>query len=150
MCLSPTYLPSPECCVASHYSLPTIHYSLFLFHEAANLQTKKRVGVRTHADLRVGSAHFSTSKTFVVDADVHRLYRTNFGIENKSHRHGIEEGGRLLAPFMIEQRQRIRERSPLFEEVGALGFVELQLRGIERHHVSGTPEKRVFWRKECH
>lgn len=92
-----------------------------------------RIGVQ--ADLRVGGAGFGKSETFVVNSDMQRLDGTDFGIEDEGEGHGIEERGGLLVPLVIEEGERVGERSSLAKEIGALGFIELELRGIERHDV---------------
>ena len=83
--------------------------------EAANLKTEEGVRIRVHADLGIGSTRLGACKTFVVDPDVHGLYRTNLLIEDIGYCHGIEERRRLLAPLVVEKRQGIRERSSLLE-----------------------------------
>jgi len=87
------------------------------------------------ADLGVGSAGLGAREAFVVDADVHGLDGTDIGIDNEGEGHGIEKRGSLLVPFVVEESEGVGEGSSLAEEVGALGFIELELGGIERHDV---------------
>ena len=79
------------------------------------MKTEEGVRIRVHADLGIGSTRLRACKAFVVDPDVQRLDRTDLLIEEVGYRYGIEEGGRLLAPLVIEKRQSIREWSSLLE-----------------------------------
>src|SRR5580658_4654754 len=97
-----------------------------------------------HAHLGVRRARLASSKAFIVDADVHGFDGANFWIEDKSDGHGVEERGSLLAPLVIEQRQRVRKRSSLLEEISAFGLVELQLGRVKRHDVQLHPGKKEF------
>ena len=85
----------------------------------------------------VGRAGIGARKTFVVDANVHGLDGAKGGIDEKGDGHGIEEGGRLLAPLVVEEGESVGERRALAKEEGALDFVELELGGVEGHDEEG-------------
>ncbi len=108
-------------------------------NEAGEEKAEEGVGVGVETDLgvgdirRVGKARFGEGKTFFVDADVHALDGAEAGIDKEGNGHGVKEGGRFLAPLVIEQREGIGERGALAEEKGALDLVQLQLGGVERH-----------------
>ena len=102
-------------------------------------------GIGVEADLGVGRAGFGAGKAFVVDEDVHGLDGADLGIEDVGDGHGIEEGGRLLAPFVIEESEGVGEGSSLLEEKGALSFVKFELGRVEGHDVErDTGEEEFF------
>src|SRR6266478_4544733 len=91
-------------------------------------------GIRDVRDIRpVGRACLSTGKTFVVNADAHRLNGAEAGIHKEGDGHWVEKGRCFLAPLVIEQSEDIGERVALAEQKGALDLVQLQLRGVQRH-----------------
>ena len=123
--------------------------------EAGEDETEEGVGVGVEADLgvrggggigRIGGARrigdagrggIGASETFVVDTDVHGSDGTEGGIDQEGDSHGIEKGGRLLAPLMVEDGEGVGQRSSLAEEVGALDLVKLELRSVEGHDEEG-------------
>lgn len=82
---------------------------------ARNIKVKECLRIGIHADLRIGSAWPRARESFVVDGDMHRLHWTKFGIDDVRDCHGIEQRGRFLPPFVVEQRQRVRERRASLE-----------------------------------
>jgi hypothetical protein len=118
--------------------------------EAVEVEAKEGVGVGVETDLGVGGigcvgrAGVGAGKTFFVDADVHGLDGAEGGIDQEGDGHGIEEGGRFLAPLVVEEGESVGERGALAEEEGALDLVELELGGVEGHDVEGDASGEEF------
>ena len=115
--------------------------------KAGEEEAEEGFGVGVKADLgvggigRAGGARVGARKTFVINANMHRLDRAKGGIDEEGDGHRVEERRRLLAPLVVEERERVCERSALAEEECALNFVELELGSVEGHdeewHASG-------------
>src|SRR5205814_7529087 len=111
--------------------------------EAGEEEAEEGLGIGVEADLSVGriwgvrGTRVGARETLIVDANVHGLDGAEGGIDKEGDGHGIEEGGRLLAPLVIEDGEGIGQRSALAEEEGALDLVKLALGGVEGHDEEG-------------
>src|SRR5690242_1326850 len=104
-----------------------------------DVKVKERVGLGVEADVDVGGAGLHAREALIVDANAHRLRWAQFGIEGISDCQRVEHGWSLLSPLVIENREGIGERGSGPKKELAFHFVELQLRGIERHHEDRHP-----------
>ena len=104
------------------------------------------VGVGGEADVCVGHAGGFAGVAVFVDDEVELRHRAKIWLQNVGDGHHVEQRRRLLAPLVIEDGQRVGQRSSLPEKERAHFFVELQLRRIEGHHENGNTAGEEFLR----
>lgn len=118
--------------------------------EAREKEVEEGVGIGVEADLGVrgtggvGLARVGAGKALFVDADAHRLYGAESGVDQEGYSHGIEKRGGFLAPLVVEERESVSDRSSLAKEEGAFDLVHLQLSRVERHDEEGDSGSEEF------
>src|SRR5205823_12802947 len=94
----------------------------------------------------VGRPRVRTSKPLMVHANVHGLRWTKLRFKNERDGHGIKQRRRFLAPLVIQQSERVRNRRALAKEEVAIRSVHFQLSGIEWHHEQRHARSKQYMR----
>src|SRR5208337_2359018 len=115
--------------------------------DPTHIKTEERVRVGMEANLGIRRPGLDQRRALVVHSNAHRLYWTNPGVQNVSHRHDIVECWSLRSPFVVKQGQHIGQRRAGTKQDRSLRFVKLHLCRVEWHHVKRHPRSKKLSRR---